>query len=106
MNDYCTNFIKPKEHIYNEIVSHFNNYNDLFIKKQLDILYSSKFLTEDISTPGWSIFVSKYVIEKIQKEIIIETIKSYKRLYLFKLLNNSCEIDIIRLIIEKDNMKN
>ena len=101
MDDY-TNFIKPKEKIYKEIISYFKNYNELFIKKQLDFLYNSKFLTNDISIPGWSIFVSKYVIQKIEKEINNEKIKSYRRLYLFKLLNDKCEIDIIRLIIEKD----
>ena len=101
MND-CNNFIKPKEQIYKEIISYFKKYNELFIKKQLDFLYNSKFLTNDISIPGWSIFVSKYVIQKIQKEINNEKIKSYRRLYLFKLLNDKCEIDIIRLIIEKD----
>jgi len=101
-----TNFIKPKEQIYKEIISYFKNYNKLYIKNQLDFLYNTKFLTNDISIPGWSIFVSKYVIQRIQKEIENEKIKSYRRLYLFKLLNNKCEIDIIRLIIEKDINKN
>lgn len=105
MNDY-TDFIKPKEQIYKEIISYFKNYNKSFIKKQLDFLYNSKFLTNDISIPGWSIFVSKHVIQKIEKKIENEKIKSYRRLYLFKLLNDKCQIDIIRLIIEKDINKN
>lgn len=104
--NHFTDFIKPKEQIYKEIISYFKNYNKLYIKNQLDFLYNTKFLTNDISIPGWSIFVSKYVIQRIQKEIENEKIKSYRRLYLFKLLNNKCEIDIIRLIIEKDINKN
>lgn len=102
MNVSNNNFIKPKEQIYNEIITHFNNYNRLYITKLLDNLYYTKFLTDDISIPGWSIFVSKYVIQIIEKNIIDATLKSYKRLYFFKILNNKCEIDIIRLIIEKD----
>lgn len=100
--NHFTDFIKPKEHIYKEIITYFKNYNELYIKKQLDFLYNTKFLTNDISIPGWSIFVSKNVIQKIKKKINNEKIKSYRRLYLFKLLNDKCEIDIIRLIIEKD----
>ena len=61
----------------------------------------TKYLTEDISVPGWNVFISKQTIWKINIQIKEDTRLAYKRLLTLKLLDKKVELDIIRLIVEK-----
>jgi len=100
MSDYNTDFKKPKKEIYIELISYFNNYNKNYIEGLINNLYETKYLIEDISVPGWHVFISKQTIWIIKIQIKKDTELAYKRLLTFKLLNTKIEIDIIRLILE------
>lgn len=97
MND----FKKPKNEIYTELISYFNNYNEDYIERLINNLYETKYLIEHISVPGWSVFISKQTIWKINIQIKEDTKLAYKRILTLKLLDKKVELDIIRLIVEK-----
>ena len=101
MNDYYGDFTKPKNEIYTELISYFNNYNENYIERLINNLYETKYLIENISVPGWHVFISKQVSWKIKLSIKEDTILADKRLLIYKLLDKKVELDIIRLIIEK-----
>lgn len=101
MNDYYGDFTKPKNEIYTEIISYFNNYDENYIERLINNLYETKYLIENISVPGWHVFISKEVQLTIKKNIKKDTELAYQRLLIYKLLDKKVELDIIRLIIEK-----
>lgn len=97
-------FIKKKIYIYNEIIYIFKKYEKNLIIEILNKLYTSKYLIDHISIPGWNIFIKKEVINKINQSIIDKTKLRYKQLkilYIFDRLN--INIDIIRIILDKIN---
>ena len=101
MNDYYGDFKKPKKEIYTELISYFNNYNKDYIERLINNLYETKYLIKDISLPGWSVFIAKQTICKINIQIKEDTKLAYKRLLTLKLLDKKVELDIIKLICEK-----
>tara|TARA_B100000131_G_scaffold292839_1_gene307647 strand:- start:347 stop:664 length:318 start_codon:yes stop_codon:yes gene_type:complete len=101
MDDYHIDFKKSKTEIYTELIERFNEYNSDYIKKLIDHLYEREYLIENISVPGWYVFISNEIQLIIKKIIKKDTGLAYQRLLIYKLLDNKVQLDIIRLIIEK-----
>jgi len=101
MLDYGS-FIKDKVSIYTEINSIFSNYNSIYINKLLDEIYSSKYLNDDISVSGWSVFIKHDIVIKIKIRIKEDLKTAEHKLLTVKLLNKNknCIEDIMRLIAE------
>ena len=102
MLDYYGSFIKDKESIYTEIKSVFSTFRSSYINAILDEMYSSNYLTDEISVSGWMVFIKPSLILKIKKKIDVDTLTAEYKLLTVRLFytNKHCDTDVMRLIAE------
>ena len=100
MLDYYGSILQQKKEIYSEIISRFSDYNESYITSKLDMLYDSKFLTNEVSKSGWMVFVGPEVVKKINESIHEDFQISRRKLLLAQWLhkNKDCNYDMMELI--------
>ena len=100
MLDYYGSILQQKKEIYSEIISRFSDYNESYITSKLDMLYDSKFITNEVSKSGWMVFVGPEVVKKINESIHKDLQVSRRKLLLTRCLHNNkyCNHDMMELI--------
>ena len=100
MLDYLGSILKDENQIDQELVQHFERYNEDHILGIINKLRRVGTLPKENSISGWNIFVRHYIIEEIVNILEKETLLAKQKLAFMKFyesLGNS-DYDIPRLI--------
>jgi len=84
---HCETFIKSKEEVYMETISYFTpQHTESYISSIVDTIYEDGLIDEEVSAPGWAVFVGEILFRDILKKIHLDTERAKKRLILAKCL--------------------
>ena len=105
MLDYLGSILKDDNHIDQELVRHFQSYNEDHILGIINELRRVGTLPKKNSIAGWNIFVRQHIIGEIEDILEKETLLAKQKLAFMKFyesLGNS-DYDIPRLISNQIN---
>ena len=104
MLDYYGSIVKDNNQIDRELIQYFKDYNENHILRIVNDLRKDGTLPLENSVSGWSIYVRKFIIDKIKTILEKETLLAKQRLEFMKLCDSmNLPSDISQKICEEIN---